>query len=433
MSFLSFLFGPSAKNLENKADALFAAGKWGHAKQVYTQALHKLGKKSAAPDEDTQRILGKIARAGEKLAREHQRQAQDYLEGGYIEQAREMLALALEITQDLQFKTELENHLALIAQREKQARSGRLQKSRRGHDHALYDEGAPLDRIPQDQTDQPWQIAPDEEFFALIQTLPDHVQGAYLAYGPDFKEGYIALNRGDFDAAAKGLVKALKTTGPNSYVPLELAVAYLNLNRSADARKLLENFLPHHPDTLPAYELLCDIYWEEKAYDKVDKLLASVPQDLVESVAVTLLNGENMYQAGSYEQARSYYQSVLATYGWNEAVARELAKTSETLGLPDDARRIYQQIMHRCVGCGQKADPQVRHKYAELSFASGRYGTDILEIYLALALELPENASRYYERVSRIYAAQGNLQESERFRAISNQVEKDRIKQGHSD
>ena len=48
--------------------------------------------------------------------------------------------------------------------------------------------------------------------------------------------------------------------------------------------------------------------------------------------------------------------------------------------------------------------------------------TDILDLYLSLAQELPDNAAEYYEKVSRIYAAQGNHAESARFRAIAEKM-----------
>jgi hypothetical protein len=67
-------------------------------------------------------------------------------------------------------------------------------------------------------------------------------------------------------------------------------------------------------------------------------------------------------------------------------------------------------------------DPAVKHKYAELSFAAGIYDTHILELYLALAQEIPAMAPDYYARVSRIYAEQGNEAEAARFRIIARQA-----------
>jgi hypothetical protein len=62
-------------------------------------------------------------------------------------------------------------------------------------------------------------------------------------------------------------------------------------------------------------------------------------------------------------------------------------------------------------------------KYAELSFAAGMHSTDILEIYLSLAQQIPDNAAGYFERVSRIYESQGNEHEAARFRNFSQNVQ----------
>ncbi len=417
MSFLNFFFGSSPKKLERKGDELAASKQWSEAGRIYERALRKLQKGTGQEIAASRRIAQKINQVREELARERRRDAQNRLENGSFDEAREMLKLAFEISQNPLFKAELQKQLALVEEREKLDSGPILDLDGFGKDDDQTDS--------QEVAGRPQDLAPDEEFFILIQTLPEEIQGAYLAYGPDFQDGYVALNQGRYEAAVQSLLKAMKMVGPTSYVPMELATAYLNLDRAADAQKLLENFLPHHPDALPAYKLLCEIYWEQKNYTGVENLLSSVPPDLSESVAVVLLKGENLYQAGSYEEVKSFYENFISTYGWHETVARELAKTCETLGLPNRARDIYQEIIQRCTTRGKQPDPHIRHKFAELSFAAGRYGTDILEMYLALAQELPENAPRYYDRVSRIYAAQGNSQQAARFRAFSGRDHKD--------
>jgi len=47
-------------------------------------------------------------------------------------------------------------------------------------------------------------------------------------------------------------------------------------------------------------------------------------------------------------------------------------------------------------------------------------------MYLALARDIPENATHYFDRVSRIYAAQGNSTESERFRSFARRAAAER-------
>jgi tetratricopeptide (TPR) repeat protein len=412
MSLLKLFYGPSPEKLEEKGDALFAAGHWGQAKLAYEGSLDKRQKRSGTDTDAQQRLAEKIRETTNALAREHRQTAQNLIEGGYLDEARVLLTLAAEVTADPQFKADLDSQLHALT-------------SPRNH---------PTDREPmvstlgsEDGDPLPEEASDDEYFLALCGTLPGEVQAAYQAYGKDFKSGYIALNRGDFQAAAESLTRAMeKNTQPESYIPLELASAWLNLDRPAEARKLLEHFLDHHPDALPAYQLLCEIHWEEKDFARVDALLASLPEELAESVAAVLLKGETHFRAGRLADARDFYRQFLKVYGWNDAVARELAKAYEALNEPDAARAVYREIMGRCDSCRTRIDPAIRHRYAELCFANGLYTTEILEIYLALARELSESAAHYFDRVSRIYAAQGNPIEAERFRSFARQASGER-------
>lgn len=412
MSLLKLFSGPSPEKLEQKGDALSEASLWGEAKQVYDRAFHKLEKRSGHDTQDLKRIAGKIRQASEALAREHQQSAENLIEAGCLGEARDMLALALELTADVQFKQKLEDRLQKIALQLKQE----------------ADADQPGLLYGQAETEAPSGEPPvDEYFWALCGPLPPEVRDAYLEYGEDFQTGYIALNRGDFQTAAIRLSRAMEENPQSdSYIPLELAAAYLNLDRLAEARALLENFLEHHPETLPAYQLLCEIYWEQKDFLRVNALLASIPDELAESLAVVLLKGETLYHAGHFEEARNFYRGFLDTYGWNDSVARELAKTYEALDEPASARDIYKEMMGRCNSCHTRIDPLIKHQYAELSFDAGMYGTDILELYLSLAREIPDNAAQYFDRISRIYAAQGNATEAERFRSFSIRAEAER-------
>ena len=108
---------------------------------------------------------------------------------------------------------------------------------------------------------------------------------------------------------------------------------------------------------------------------------------------------------------------ILVTYGWDESIARALARTHEALNEMDHARRMYQEIMGHCSRCHSRIDPLVKEKYADLSFAAGIHDSAALELYLALAQEPPQKASTYDAKVSRIYQTLGNETEARRFLA----------------
>jgi len=198
-----------------------------------------------------------------------------------------------------------------------------------------------------------------------------------------------------------------------------LATAYLNLAKFDEAVPLAESFLKHHPDALPAYQLLCEIFWETKRFERAETLLAAVPEELAESVAVYLLRGETLCQAEKHTEAKAFYRDFLKNYEWHEGIALALAKTHEALGERTNARYIYRDIMANCRSCHARIDPYVKQKFADLSFQSGLNTTEVLELYLSLAQEVPQNAADYYQKISRIYAAQENPDEARRFQAIA--------------
>lgn len=410
MRFLSLFSGPSPEKLEQKGDVLAAAGYWGEARLLYERARDKLAKRGGPANGRQARLAVKIRQVREALAREHQRTAANLAENDCLAEARELLLVALGISADEGLRASLKAQLQGLAARE-----------RAGADAAVPDPPQSL----ADEGDLSWPPEPEavgaaaeaEYFFALCSTLPEAVRDAYLGYGETFKAGFIALNRGDFAAAARLLGRAMaQNPQPGSYIPLELATACLNLGRLGAARRLLETFIPHHPAALPAYQMLCEIYWELKEFDRAHALLAGLPPELAASQAAVGLKGETLYQAGELEQAASFYRDVLAVFGWSEAVAVALAKVYEALRQPAAARALYGRILG---AGGAHCDPEIRHRYAELSFAAGLRGEDILELYLALARELPENAALYYDRISRIYTRLGNSVEAARFRAFS--------------
>lgn len=416
MGLLSIFSGKDPENYEQKGDALFEAGAYGKAVVEYERALDKLEKTSPWDEGYHQNIQDKIRTSKESLAHEHQQTAANLLEAGHDYDARQYIDLALELTEDPELKNTLEQQLQNNGADEVEDIEINLPDVEIQDDEPEYNDEL-VEEKPIGEED-------DEYYSALVGTLPDDVQETYLDYGEEFKTGYLALNRGDFEGAEAHLTAAIKKhPDPTSYIPLELATVYLNLGKHDDARKLLKTFLEHHPETLPAYQLLCEVFWETKAFDRAEELLDSLPPELEKSVAGHLLRGETLFQAKRYGEAKSFYRNFLNTYEWNESIARALAKTHEALDEMANARNIYSEIMAQCQSCHARIDPYIKQKFADLSFASGLNTTAVLELYLSLAREIPQNAVEYYLKISRIYSAQGNTEEARRFQQISEKYE----------
>jgi tetratricopeptide (TPR) repeat protein len=408
MSILKLFSGKTPEEHEQKGDELFSADLWGKAKVEYERALDKLEKIAPRNYELKTRLQEKLLQVKESLALGHKQTADDLMDSGFFDDARELYVLAQELSADSMLINDLKMRLKEL--------DFQLDKTL-GEELPDFDDDTP-------ETEEPELPEQNDEYFrALCGTLPKDIQKDYLNLGNNFKNGYMALNQGDFAAAADYLSRAMEEDpSADSYISLELATAYLNLGKHSEAKQLLEAFIESRPQALPAYQLLCEIFWEKKAFDQAETLLASVPEELTESVAVYLLKGETYYHAGNFVGAKDFYRNFLTTYGWNELVARALAKTHEAMNELANARNVYREIMDQCSSCHARLDPFIKQRYADLCFDSGMYNSEILELYLSLAQEIPANAADYFEKVSRICTAQGNEGEARRFRAIAEKL-----------
>jgi tetratricopeptide (TPR) repeat protein len=408
MGLLKIFFSQDPEKIEQKGDAFLKASDWGRAKLEFEKALDALDKTSS-DDASKARLRDKLVQAKGALAHEHRQAGENLMEAEYYDEARGFFQLALDLTRDP----------ALISAVEKLMHE--IERLTAG-DIPMEVPQSDLTPLADDETYTGDQD--DETFMALCSALPEEVQEAYLSYGGSFKTGYLALNRGDFDLAADDLSRALEENpAPDSIIPLELATAYLNLKKLDEARRLLETFLQHHPDALPGYQLLCEIYWEIGAFDQAETLLADCPDDLKNSLAYVLLRGETLSQAGSHPEAASLYQDFMEAYGWNEPLAIALAGTLETLGDLESARDLYAEIMDQCRSCHTRIDPLIKRRFADISFDLGQHSSAIMEMYLSLVQDDPENAPLYFQKISRIYASMGNEEEARRFRVFAQQAE----------
>ncbi len=423
MRFLKRLFsGKTAEEYEKQGDSLFDRKNWGEARLAYEKALDKLQGQADSDVALKNGIEKKLAEATEALARVHFGNALEMIESECFEEARELLELSSELSRDGGLKAELAKKLEIVRERMERA----LEDDLDDYDYGLEEEEEE-ETEDFEETEETDDFDRDlENFHALIESLPRDVRDEYLGYGQNFVLGYIALNEEEFETAADYLEEAVRENEPKEgYIPMELATAYMNMDMPDEARELLEKVVRNRPDALPAYQLLCELYWEQEDFGAVDALLDSVPEDKYDTLAVQMLKGKNLYNAGRYDEAKEHYGDFLRTYGWNEAAARGLAKACEASGDLEQARGLYREMMSGCTGCGSRIDPFVKKKYADLSFAAGEKSPAVLEMYLSVAREAPETAADCYDKVGRIYEAQGNLAEAKRFRAFSKRARRD--------
>ena len=408
MRLLGFFSGGSPEKYEKRADAFVINKSYGQAKLEYEKALGKLERQAHDKPGYRTHIQEKLRRCKESLAREHRREGQALVEAGCGDEARELFDLALELTEDARLAADVTSLLASIPAHPEQPEA--------------YEYFVPAS--PEESEPEAGHTDSDEEYFeALCNSLEDAEREAYHTYPDTFKEGFVALNRGEFDSAATLLAEAAEAYpfGAN-YITLELATAHLNRGENETARTLLESFRQEYPDSLKAYYLICEILWETGAFDEARQLLADCPSTLAELLPVKMLVGETFTRSKQFAQAADLYQGLLSVHGWDPLVAQALAGTYEAQGRNEPARDLYGEIIGACTGCGSRVDPVVKQRYAETSFAAGDFSTKILEIFLELVQADPANRLEYYQRISQIYALQGNQHESQRFAAFAQRL-----------
>ncbi|MEJ2586056.1 MAG: hypothetical protein P8165_00430 [Deltaproteobacteria bacterium] len=405
---LKNLFRANPEKYEKRGDDCVRASDWGRAKLAYESALDALQKGVFHDEAAGQRIQAKLSRSVEALCREHMKTAADLVASGYDKDARELLELALDLTRDPELEADIQKRLGKM----KRPPSMDLERVT-----PHLESFQPVDDVVDMAGDD------EETFTALLGALPEAIQSAYASYGPSFQAGYLALNRGDFEFAADALAAAMiENPASDSFIPLELATAYLNLRRLEEARELLETFLENHQEALPGYQLLCEVFWEMGAFDRAEALLDVCPEEFHESVAYGLLRGEGLCRAGRHADAVAHYETFMETFGRQDAVVKALAESYEALGELEKARDCYVDILNQCQSCQTAVDPLIQRKVADIRFDLGERSTSVLESYLALAQADPENRSVYYSRVSQIYSALGYELEADRFEAFARQA-----------
>ncbi|MBW2637583.1 MAG: tetratricopeptide repeat protein [Deltaproteobacteria bacterium] len=411
MGLLKFFSGKDPEEHEKEGDAYIDIEEFGPAKLEYENAFHKLEKKRPDDTEYANRLQVKIVRTTESLARSHMESGEELLAMELYDDAEDIFLLASELTENRTLKDALED---LLQETKRRKREGMPEEA------SVVTGGEGADEKPASHHEG------DEYFTALVSTLPDEIRHAYLGYGDTFKEGYVALNQGDYEGALVLLTTALEENMPGGdHIFFEIGTACLNLGKPAEARKVLEEYVRAFPLLLRGYHLLCEALWEMEAFEAAHEVIRSSPPELRKTPHMKLLDGETLFRAGHYEKAESFYNNCLNTDGWDENIVRHLALTCEALGKTAKANDLYGEIMSECQQCRTRLDPFIKARYADTAFELGNMSGAILELYLSLAQEVPGERARYYRKISRIYSAQGHEDESLRYLAFAERIEEE--------
>lgn len=403
MGMFSFLTGKAPEEIELIGDKFFKTNEFGAAKIEYEKAVKKAESKFPGKENLINRIYEKITDSKEALAKTHLQNSEHLVESENFDEAVDLLELALELTQNETLKQDIQNRLDKLLQA-----------------YAPVDpEDSQMFMSEADPFPTAEEIDNDEEYFSILcNSLPVDLKKEYKSYDQSFKQGYIALNNGDFQTAVVKFTDSMNSAAQSQpLVPLELSTALVNLGEFDRARYLLEDFIEKNDQEVRAYQMLCDIYWVMGNYDNAIILIDQCPPSLKETFPILMLLGETCYQMKRYAEAETLFIDCEKNFGQNEIVSRSLAKTYEATGNLEKARDIYEQILNGCTKCGVRSDPFILRRYADLRFACNERSIQLLELYLSILQEDPDNKDDYYQRIFEIYTALGNTAEAQRYQS----------------
>lgn len=400
MGIWTFFTGKPPAEMAREGDRHFAAGDFGLAKLQYERALDKAARKASENQALMASLHLKIADVRQSLAKSHLTTGQALMESRNFAEAEDLLRLALELAATPDLKQDIRSALDRLPAA---APAGKRAAS-------SSDPASPADGMDT-----------EEAYFAVLcHALPEPVRDAYTGYGGTFRQGFVALNNGQFQAAAEKLSRALAEDPENRpLIALELATALVHLGQYDRASTLVGRYVEAYPEELRGYQMMCDIDWATGKYEDAMRRIESCPASLKASFPIQVLLGETCFQMGRYAEAKKIFQACQTAFGPDEMISRALAKTHEALGDITTARNIYSQILAGCARCGGRTDPFVKRRYAELCFASGERSSRVLELFLAVAQEDPDSRAECYRRVGDIYEALGNAAEARRYRDLS--------------
>ena len=160
MGLFNIFTGKSPADYERTGDALARDDVWGEAKLAFEAALDKLAKQSPADPAMSNRLRVKLQRSKEALAMVQRQDALELIDAGCMEEARELLALAIELTADPQLKEELAQQI------DQTTLLGRPTIQDHANDFLTLPDEPGADTIIEDA---------DEHFNVLLGALPDEI------------------------------------------------------------------------------------------------------------------------------------------------------------------------------------------------------------------------------------------------------------------
>lgn len=318
MSLFKKLFSADPEGLEQKADALYAAGDYGPAKLTYEKAL------AASPKEAHATLTDKVQRCTDGIARQRIDEAKAYLAQGSIELAEQELEGALEVAVEESLRDEAQGLLDGLEAKEAQEQATVTEMT-------------------------------DEERVALLMGQWHEGQAdEYEQYGDALVEALLAMHKEQFDDARTQLEALLREANEPRYLWLEVGRARLLADDVPAGTEALESFLNAVQDdeegetklaaNLALARIADDAGQFEQAMNYFEGAVHALPEDYRPYLAM----GAFLRDKGQGTEALEVLHTSLELgkkEGTDWRLLEEIGRASELAGKPDDARSFLEQVI----------------------------------------------------------------------------------------
>jgi tetratricopeptide (TPR) repeat protein len=318
MSLLKRLFSTSPEGLEKKADTLFADGRHGQAKLAYEKALE------ASSEGERVRLLDKVRRCRDEIARRRIEGAKAHLAQGSVKLAEQELQSALEIAHDDAVCGQIRTLLDGLEAQDAQGRAASAEMT-------------------------------DEERIALIVGQWHEAQAEeYDSYGEDLLDALVAMDKERFDDARARLESLVATAPEPRYLWLEIGRARLLTDDVAGGKEALQRFLgaleaDEAGETKLAANLalarLADEAGEfQEAIGYFEGAVHAMPEDYRPYLAM----GAFLRVKGHGAEALEVLLTALdlsKTAGTDWRLLEEIGLASELAGKTEDSRSFLEQVI----------------------------------------------------------------------------------------
>lgn len=180
----------------------------------------------------------------------------------------------------------------------------------------------------------------------------------------EFQEGVAAFNAGEFPKAAAAFETAVASAPGIPDLHVNLALAYMRLNRQADAIASLEKAAALAPNDPKVHYQLGSAYIETQTYDKavqaLEKGLSSRPDLASDPLAVEATSslGAVYFARGEMDKAEQQFTRVLAVRPGAAGATLGMAKLHFSRGDVQQALTLFDQVVAAHPGTPEAAQAE---------------------------------------------------------------------------